>query len=134
MPTDTQAAPVGRKGTPLPAKPAAKRPHTLTPMEAERIRLHVKSIARRDLDTATSEPMRDAGQGDVPHDTEGGIASWQAQWNQQATVWPGKALAVFPLTSSTAEVWAYTAQQEPSTLISMCQLFRFPEEVLMRVG
>ncbi|KAI9996223.1 hypothetical protein PInf_013606 [Phytophthora infestans] len=100
----------------------------------ERIRLRVKSKARRDLDTATSEPMRDAGQGDVPHDTEGGIASWQAQWNQQATVWPGKALAVFPLTTSTAEVWAYTAQQEPSTLISMCQLFRYPEEVLMSVG
>ncbi|ETM98168.1 hypothetical protein PPTG_19752 [Phytophthora nicotianae INRA-310] len=113
----------------------SKRPHTLTPMEAERIRQRMKPKQAHPGQTDGTQLMMDEPMPRAYEGNDSGAATeWADRWNNLAGVWPSTTTAPFPLFTSTPDEWSYTAQQEPAQLALMCQLFEFPEEVLSSLG
>ncbi|ETP46512.1 hypothetical protein F442_07268 [Phytophthora nicotianae P10297] len=113
----------------------SKRPHTLTPMEAERIRQRMKPKQAHPGQTDGTQLMMDEPMPRAYEGNDSGAATeWADRWNNLAGVWPSTTTAPFPLFTSTPDEWCYTAQQEPAQLALMCQLFEFPEEVLSSLG
>ncbi|KAE9357793.1 hypothetical protein PR003_g1618 [Phytophthora rubi] len=108
----------------------SKRQHTLTPIEGEQIRMKMKSKLEHPGAVDSPEPMRDdpmqEAQGQPIHSHN----DWPELWSKLGSIWPPTATAALPLRSSTVEEWSYTAQQEPVTLVRMCKMFQYPEEVL----
>lgn len=108
----------------------SKRQHTLTPIEGEQIRMKMKSKLQHPSVVDSPEPMRDDPMQEAQGQPIYSHNDWWKLWSQLGSVWPTTATAALPLRSSTVEQWCATAQHEPVTLIRMCKLFQYPEEVL----
>lgn len=96
-----------RQGLRVSARPGkqTKRPHTLTPMEAERIRGQLKTKREHQKVAMTAEPMdivSTTGEKLSPQET---TDAWANHWGKLAQIWPTAATAAFPLLTSTVEEW-----------------------------
>jgi hypothetical protein len=113
---------------------AGKRPHSVTPGEAEVIRELMKSKAKLAQSEEAGMMMVDAGPRENQQDSQDVREAWPAIWDSLKDIWPSTAQTGFPLETSSTEAWARVAVTEPLNLLRMLQNFQYPEELLTKLS
>ena len=72
---------------------------------------------------------------DLPHsirsaDLLAPRATWPDMWRKYGDAWPVSARFVFPHVHSGTDEWVQISQREPRVLLSLLQIFSYPEEIL----
>jgi len=113
---------------------AAKRPHSVTPGEAEVIRELMRSKAKLAKSKEQLPIQRSAVTLLSHQDRAETRDAWPEIWDSLKDIWPPSAQVPFPMETSCMEEWTRVAATEPVALLQMAQHFQFPEELLTKLS
>lgn len=110
-----------------------KRPHSITPIEGEPIRLLMRAIRTALKEKDDLAPMQDVVSLEQTQEQSVTRDAWPELWQILGSTWPITAKTAFPRDTSSAAQWSEAAKGEPVRLMRLLHQFPYPNELLAAI-